>query len=95
MTKLMEWLSFATLFFGIWIAIITGNISSFFITEWQQVILFFPLIVLFLCGLYAAVIILYRVFTFNNCEDAAFALQEQIEEAKKDLQSRGVILKNK
>ncbi|XP_003705653.1 dolichyl-phosphate mannosyltransferase subunit 3 [Megachile rotundata] len=95
MTKLMEWLLFITLFVGIWTAVITGNINSSFITEWQQVILFCPLIVLFLCGVYAAVIILYRVFTFNNCEKAAAELQEQIEEAKKDLQSKGVILKNK
>lgn len=95
MTKLMEWLLFLTLFFGIWISVITGNINSVFITEWKQVILFFPLIDLILCGVYAAVVILYRVFTFNNCEKAAAELQEQIEDAKKDLQSKGIVLKNK
>ncbi|XP_017792015.1 PREDICTED: dolichol-phosphate mannosyltransferase subunit 3 [Habropoda laboriosa] len=95
MTKLMEWLLFATLSFGIWIAVITESVSSSFIEEWQQLILFFPLIALFLCGLYASITILYRVFTFHNCENAAIELQEQIEEAKKDLQSKGVVLKGK
>lgn len=76
MTKLMEWLLFATVFFGIWIAAITGNINSIFITEWNQVILFIPLIILFLFGLYAVIIVLYRVFTFNNCENAAIELQQ-------------------
>ncbi|CAK9797947.1 Dolichol-phosphate mannosyltransferase subunit 3 [Anthophora quadrimaculata] len=93
MTKLTDWLLFASLFFSIWIAVITGSVSSSFVAEWQQVILFFPLIVLFAFGLYASVTILYRVLTFYNCENAAIELQEQIEEAKKDLQSKGVILK--
>lgn len=91
----MEWLLFATLFFGIWIAAISKNVNLSFIAEWKQVVLFFPLIVLFICSLYAAIIILYRVFTFNNCEHAAIELQEQIEEAKKDLQNKGIVLKSK
>ncbi|XP_017754373.1 PREDICTED: dolichol-phosphate mannosyltransferase subunit 3 [Eufriesea mexicana] len=93
MTKLMEWLLFAALFFSIWIAAITESANLPFITKWKQIILFLPLIALFLCSLYAAITILYRVFTFNNCENAAIELQEQIEEAKKDLQNKGVVLK--
>uniref|UniRef100_V9IHH8 Dolichol-phosphate mannosyltransferase subunit 3 n=1 Tax=Apis cerana TaxID=7461 RepID=V9IHH8_APICE len=61
----------------------------------NKLFFFFPLIVLFICSLYAAIIILYRVFTFNNCEHAAIELQEQIEEAKKDLQNKGIVLKSK
>ncbi|XP_043248593.1 dolichol-phosphate mannosyltransferase subunit 3 isoform X1 [Colletes gigas] len=94
MTKLMEWFLFATLFFGVWVAMITGNINSSAV-ELQQVILFLPFIVLFLFSLYAAIIVLYRVFTFNNCENAAIELQQQIKEAKRDLQSKGVDLKDK
>ncbi|XP_017888730.2 dolichol-phosphate mannosyltransferase subunit 3-like, partial [Ceratina calcarata] len=63
--------------------------------ELKRVILLLPLIVVLLFGLYSAIIILYRVFTFNNCENAAVELQEQIEEAKRDLQSKGVILRSK
>lgn len=83
MTKLMEWLLFATLFFSVWIAAITETVNSSFVTEWQQFILFLPLIVLFLFGLYAGVAILYRVFTFNNCENAAIELQEVSLKVKK------------
>lgn len=124
MTKLMEWLLFSTIFLGIWFSAITGNIKFPITAEWQQIIVFLPLIVLFLFGLYAAVTVLYRVFTFNNCENAAIELQQvsmkineaycmkllvlkfcllkcctyffqQIEEAKKDLQSKGINLKSK
>ncbi|XP_050586802.1 dolichol-phosphate mannosyltransferase subunit 3 [Bombus affinis] len=95
MTKLMEWLLFAVLFFSIWIAAITESVNLSFIKEWKQFVLFLPPIALFVCSLYAATVILYRVLTFNNCEHAAIELQEQIEEAKKDLQNKGVVLKCK
>lgn len=91
----MEWLFFATLFFNIWTAAITGNINLSFVIELKGIILFLPLIIVLLFGLYSAVVILYRVFTFNNCENAAVELQEQIEEAKRDLQSKGIVLKSK
>ncbi|KAK9296126.1 hypothetical protein QLX08_009762 [Tetragonisca angustula] len=95
MTKLMEWLLFAVLFFSIWIALISENVNLHFIKEWKQFVLFLPPVVLFVCGLYAATVVLYRTFTFNNCEQAAIELQEQIEEAKKDLQTKGIVLKCK
>ncbi|KZC08316.1 PREDICTED: dolichol-phosphate mannosyltransferase subunit 3 [Dufourea novaeangliae] len=95
MTKLMEWLLFAILFFGVWLNAITGNINSVVIAEWHQTIVFLPVIALFLFGLYATITILYRVFTFNNCESASVELQQQIDEAKKDLRSKGVSLKGK
>lgn len=96
MTKLMEWLLFATLFFGVWIAAVTGHINFLLkAAGWHQTILFFPVILLLLFGLYAATVVIYRVFTFNNCESAAAELQQQIEEARKDLQSKGVILVKK
>lgn len=76
MTKLMEWLLFAVLFFSIWIAAITESVNLSFIKEWKQFVLLLPPIALFVCSLYAATIILYRVLTFNNCEHAAIELQE-------------------
>lgn len=90
MTKLLEWLSCATVIFGVWFAAITSN--SIFVKEWHEIILFLPVIFLFLFGLYAATVVLFRVFTFNNCESAAVELQQQIEEAKKDLRNKGVTL---
>lgn len=75
MTKLMEWLLFATVFFGIWTAAITGSIQSPLVSEWRNVILPLPVVLLFLFGIYAAATVLYRVFTFNDCEDAAKELK--------------------
>ncbi|XP_076285818.1 dolichyl-phosphate mannosyltransferase subunit 3 isoform X2 [Lasioglossum baleicum] len=95
MTKLMEWLLFATIFFGVWFSAITGNINLSVIREWHQVVIFLPLIALSLFGSYAVITVLHRVFTFNNCENAAVELQHQIEEAKEDLRSKGVNLKGK
>ncbi|XP_018313100.1 dolichol-phosphate mannosyltransferase subunit 3 [Mycetomoellerius zeteki] len=90
MTKLLEWLSCATVIFGVWFATITSN--SVLVKEWREIILFLPIISLFLFGLYAITVVLFRVFTFNTCESAAIELQRQIEEAKRDLQSKGIIL---
>lgn len=74
MTKLLEWLSCASVFFGIWIAAITS--SSSLLKEWHEIILLLPVIFVGLFGLYAATIVLYRVFTFNTCESAAIELQQ-------------------
>ncbi|CAL1679623.1 unnamed protein product [Lasius platythorax] len=90
MTKLLEWLLCASVIFAIWCGMITS--TSPVVEEWHKTILFLPIICLFLFGLYAATVVLYRVFTFNTCNSAAIELQQEIEEARKDLQSRGIIL---
>lgn len=76
MTKLMEWLLFATLFLSLWLAAITGKITSSFITEWHSAIYYSPLYAALIFAASSMMIILYRVFTFNNCESAAKELQE-------------------
>lgn len=38
---------------------------------------------------YAVITVLYRVFTFNNCPEAAEELQNQIKEAREDLTKKG------
>nr|XP_012232737.1 PREDICTED: dolichol-phosphate mannosyltransferase subunit 3 [Linepithema humile] len=93
MTKLLEWLFCFTVISGIWFAVITSN--STFVKEWHKTILSLPIASLVLFGLYTVTVVLYRVFTFNTCESAAVELQKQIEEARKDLQSKGVILSRK
>ncbi|XP_011643311.1 dolichol-phosphate mannosyltransferase subunit 3, partial [Pogonomyrmex barbatus] len=54
---------------------------------------FLPVIFLFHFGLYAIIVVLYRVFTFNTCESAAIELQQEIQQAVKDLQKKGVTLR--
>lgn len=46
------------------------------------------LVIYFFQG-YAVYTVLYRVFTFNDCPEAAEEIQKQIEEAKADLSSKG------
>lgn len=42
-----------------------------------------------LLQLYAVITVLYRVFTFNDCPEAAAEIQKQIDEAKADLSAKG------
>lgn len=39
--------------------------------------------------MYAVITVLYRVFTFNDCPEAAEELQQQIDAAKADLSAKG------
>lgn len=48
-----------------------------------------PLLFVVAFGLVSLVILVYRVLTFNNCDDAANELKNEIEEARKDLKSKG------
>lgn len=75
MTKLMEWLFCLALFFGPWSAIVAGAINSPVITKYHQLILYLPIVLLFLFAIWSATVVLYRTFTFNNCEGAAEELK--------------------
>ena len=66
----MEWLLFGFFISGTWLAVNTGETEPEWYYRW------FPLILLFVFGLYSVVVVLYRVFTFNNCESAAVELQK-------------------
>ena len=44
-------------------------------------------------GAVSAMIVLYRVFTFNNCDEANTELLKQIKEAKQDLTKRGFVFR--
>lgn len=50
MTKLMEWLSFATLFLGVWFALITNKIETDITKNYPGIVLYFPLIAVILFG---------------------------------------------
>ncbi|XP_014483842.1 PREDICTED: dolichol-phosphate mannosyltransferase subunit 3 isoform X2 [Dinoponera quadriceps] len=91
MKKLHEWLLVMTGLFSIWYAVLTSNFML--VKEWQNVVFVLPFTLLFLFGLFAATVVMYRVLTFNICKSAATELQQQIEEAKKDLRSKGIIFK--
>ncbi|XP_065091662.1 dolichol-phosphate mannosyltransferase subunit 3 [Ochlerotatus camptorhynchus] len=92
MTKLMEWLMAAVAFFGVYLAIVCRQVKHDVFDQYMLEIQLSPLILLVLFGLYSVTVVLYRTLTFNNCEEAAKELLEQIKEAKKDLRSKGMVL---
>ncbi|XP_030757291.1 dolichol-phosphate mannosyltransferase subunit 3 [Sitophilus oryzae] len=93
MTKLMEWIFVAGALGAIWLALLTNKIENIFVKDYYQLLLFSPIIFIVLFGIYALIIVLYRVFTFNNCNEAADELQKEIQEAKVDLQRQGFYFK--
>ncbi|KAK4877954.1 hypothetical protein RN001_010460 [Aquatica leii] len=94
MTKFMEWLTVIGCVFCIWAALVTNKIETSFTRDHYTSILFSPIIALGLFGVYAVTTVLYKTFTFNNCEEAAVQLQKEIEMAKDDLKQLGFNFKN-
>ncbi|XP_049871967.1 dolichol-phosphate mannosyltransferase subunit 3 isoform X1 [Pectinophora gossypiella] len=90
MTKLLEWISVLSALFAVWYSLIGGYVKHPLIEKNMNLILVSPILFVILFGLYAVTVVLYRVFTFNNCEEAAKELQEQIVEARKDLKEKGI-----
>lgn len=90
----MEWLAVAGVLGSIWLALLTNKIENSFVKDHYNLLLFSPVVFLALFGLYAFILVLYRVYTFNNCEDAAEELQKEIVEAKEDLKRLGFKFKN-
>lgn len=90
MTKLLEWISVISAVFAVWYSLIGGYVKHPVIENNMNIVLVSPIIFVLLFGLYAATVVLYRVFTFNNCEEAAKELQVEIAEARKDLLDKGL-----
>lgn len=55
-------------------------------------LLLLPFYALVLFGLVSATIVIYRTLTFNNCDQAAKDLKDEIVEAKEFLKKRGLIV---
>lgn len=91
MTKLLEWLSTAVVLFGVWFSIVFGYVHSCCLDKWMNLIVISPIIFVGIFGIYAASVVLYRVFTFNDCHEAAKEIQAQILEARQDLKQKGFV----
>nr|CAH7725304.1 unnamed protein product [Callosobruchus chinensis] len=89
MTKLQEWMSGLGIIFAIWMYLITSRSHNDFVQKHYDLILYSPVICAFMFGLYALSVVLYRVYTFNDCEQAAVELAEEIQEAKENLAKLG------
>lgn len=87
--KLFQWLLGAGLFIAVWLAFVLEKVDIQ-LTDVQKTLVFYsPLLAVGIFGLVSAVIVLYRVATFNDCKDAAEEIQQQIKEAKQDLSRKG------
>ncbi|KAJ8976610.1 hypothetical protein NQ317_005800 [Molorchus minor] len=75
MTKLQEWLTAFTVLFSIWFLFVTNRIDNNFLKNNYDLVLYSPVFFVILFGLYALTVVLYRVYTFNDCEEAAVELQ--------------------
>lgn len=94
MTKLLEWLLGVGIFLGTWVAVISRHIKAQLLEEWMSVIIPLPLLLVALFGLYAVSTVLWRVYTFNDCEEAAKELQKEVRQAKDDLRQKGITFKD-
>ncbi|XP_017462440.1 PREDICTED: dolichol-phosphate mannosyltransferase subunit 3-like [Rhagoletis zephyria] len=91
MTNLQRWLLYIGVFAIPYLAIVAGYLRAPVLTKWELEIQLLPIVLLVLLGAYAATVVLYRTFTFNDCPQAAKELQQQIEEARKDLKEKGFV----
>ncbi|GFY57400.1 dolichol-phosphate mannosyltransferase subunit 3 [Trichonephila inaurata madagascariensis] len=86
MTKLAEWLAGVTLITAVWFCFLSNDIL---LNRYDIHSLLLPVYGVIGFGVYSLVVILYRVFTFNDCPEAAKELKMEIEMAKKDLAAKG------
>ncbi|XP_063802699.1 dolichol-phosphate mannosyltransferase subunit 3 [Pseudophryne corroboree] len=92
MTKLAEWLLGLMLLGGVWVTLTLDLLGLELPVAYREVIWPLPVYLLVTFGCYSLATVGYRVATFNDCEEAAQELQDQIKEAKRDLSRRGLRL---
>ncbi|XP_056269107.1 dolichol-phosphate mannosyltransferase subunit 3 [Pseudoliparis swirei] len=90
MTKLAEWLLGASLLGAAW-AVVSFDLLDLSLPQtYRDVAWPMPLYLLVSFGCFSLATVGYRVATFNDCDEAAHELMEQIKEAKEDLRKRGL-----
>nr|ADD37963.1 Dolichol-phosphate mannosyltransferase subunit 3 [Lepeophtheirus salmonis] len=90
MTKLMEWLSYATLGLSLWLSLNYSPLSLRIDPDNRKLIFWSPFSLIVAFGVYSICVIAYRVYTFNDVPDAAQELNKEIAAAKKDLKEKGL-----
>ena len=87
MTKLMEWLTGFLAIFTVWLSILIGsNLANS-----HPKTLFWPILFIVIpFGLFSVAEIIYRVYNFNDCAEAAKELQSEIKTAREDLKKKGM-----
>ncbi|MEQ2213638.1 hypothetical protein XENOCAPTIV_018292, partial [Xenoophorus captivus] len=90
MTKLLQWLLGVSLLGAIWTVVAFDLLELSLPRTYREVAWPMPLYLLVSFGCYSLATVGYRVATFNDCDEAARELQEQIKEAKDDLKKKGL-----
>ncbi|KAM4724671.1 dolichol-phosphate mannosyltransferase subunit 3 [Anableps anableps] len=90
MTKLLQWLFGVSLLGATWALVAFDLLELSLPLTYREVALPMPLYLLVSFGCYSLATVGYRVATFNDCDEAARELQEQIKEAKEDLRKKGL-----
>ncbi|KAK3765468.1 hypothetical protein RRG08_017143 [Elysia crispata] len=87
--KLYQWLLAASIFMAAWLSYVAGFFQTNLRQEYHNIILVLPIYLLMAFASYSLALLGYRVATFNDCIDAAEELQEDVKEARKDLERIG------
>lgn len=74
--KLFQWLLGAGLFIAVWLAFVLEKVDIQLTEIQRTLVLISPLLAVGIFGLVSAVIVLYRVSTFNDCKEAAEEIQQ-------------------
>ncbi|XP_075995510.1 dolichol-phosphate mannosyltransferase subunit 3 [Genypterus blacodes] len=90
MTKLLEWLFGASLLGAVWAVVSFDLLDLSIPLTYRELAWPVPVYLLVTFGCYSLATVGYRVATFNDCDEAAQELQEQIQEAKGDLRRKGL-----
>lgn len=90
MTKLVEWLTAFILLLSVWISIYSGKFLPELSRQHPALVLWSPVLAVAAFGIYSVGVIAIRVASFNDCDEAAKELKEEIEEAKADLKKKGI-----
>ncbi|TNN42664.1 Dolichol-phosphate mannosyltransferase subunit 3 [Liparis tanakae] len=90
MTKLLEWLLGASLLGAAWAVVCFDLLDLRLPQAYRDVAWPMPVYLLVSFGCFSLATVGYRVATFNDCDEAARELTEQIKEAKEDLRKRGL-----
>ncbi|NXT17305.1 DPM3 mannosyltransferase, partial [Syrrhaptes paradoxus] len=89
MTKLGQWLCGFILLGSAWAALSLAPPGLRLPAAYREALLPLPVYLLVAFGCYSLATVGYRLATFNDCEEAAAELREDIGEARADLRRRG------
>ncbi|KAM6226119.1 dolichol-phosphate mannosyltransferase subunit 3 [Porphyrio hochstetteri] len=90
MTKLCQWLCGLALLGSAWAALALTPPGLRLPAPYREVLLPLPVYLLVAFGCYSLATVGYRLATFNDCEEAAAELREDIAAARADLRQRGL-----